>query len=137
MRAELTIRHKKGELIPVLSQIFGANTAAALKASALAKKSPKTAKSIQYAAYAPGLIVMAWDTPEEIVLYVESDGGRLRKAASQVWTATRKGCKHHRLRLDSLVLLDEDKGDQIATASVGLAANGSEPSCSRPPPRAR
>jgi hypothetical protein len=123
MRAELTIGHKSGDVLPSLARIFGASDAAALTTSSLAAKSPGTAQSIGYAAYAPGLILLAWDTPDQVVLYVESAGGRLRDAASKVWTATHKGCRRHRLKLDSLVLLDEDKGDEIAKARVGLGAN--------------
>jgi hypothetical protein len=127
VRAELTIAHEQGDLVSALEQVFGENEAAALHASALAQKSPSSAASITYSAYGPGLLVMAWPTPRRLFLYVESSGGRLRKASADVWDVIIDGGRQLKPKLKSLVLLDEDANDEIALAAVGLAANIKRP----------
>lgn len=123
MRAELNIGYKQGDFVAALAAAYGPNDPEARDASALAAKSPKTAGAINYAAFGPELIVMAWSTPRRVIVYVESDGGRLRQVTARVWTALQASGKNMKPRLDYLVLLDEDKNDEIAAASVGLWAN--------------
>lgn len=123
MRAELTILHRQGDAIAALSAAFGPHNPAALALSAFAQKSPQSAQSIAYAVFQSQLILLAWPTPERLVIYVEATGGRLRRSSAQVWDGTRRAMNGLKPRLESLVLLDEDKGDEIATAAVGLAAN--------------
>jgi len=123
MRAELTILHKQCDAVAALSRAFGPHDNSALELSAFAQKSPESAQSIAYATFQPQLILLAWSTPERLVLYVEANGGRLRRSSTQVWDGVRQAMKDLKPKLESLVLLDEDKGDEIATAAVGLAAN--------------
>jgi hypothetical protein len=123
MRAELTILHQRGDAVAALSRAFGPHDPTALKRSVFAQKSPESAHSIAYAVFQPQLILLAWPTPERLIVYVEADGGRLRWSSAQVWDGARRALKDLKPKLDSLVLLDEDKGDEIAAAAVGLAAN--------------
>jgi hypothetical protein len=127
MRAQLTIAHNEGNVVRALEQVYGPHDDRALRASALAKKSPNSAGSIACAAFAPDLVLMAWPTPGQVVLFVESDGGRLRRVAAQAWDTTRKAAKELKPKLILLVLLDEDKGDEIATTEVGLGPNIKRP----------
>lgn len=123
MRAELTINHKPGQLVQSLRSAFGEHNRGALEASALALKSPSSANSISFAAYGPGLLVMAWPTPGRLVLFIESSGGRLRKAAEDVWKLVHGNDQGLNPKLASLVLFDEDANDDIAQARIGLGEN--------------
>jgi hypothetical protein len=123
MRAELTISHKPGELVGALRNAFGEDNPAALQVSALAAKSPSSASAINFAAFGPGLLVMAWVTPGQLFLYVESSEGRLRKAAADVWNVVNRDNGGLKPKLDSLTLFDEDSNDVIAEAGVGFGEN--------------
>jgi hypothetical protein len=127
MRAELTIKHLPGDLISALVPVLGSHNPAALAGSAMMRKSPRSAAAISYAAHIPGLVVMAWPTPGQVVLYVESSGGRLRRGAGDIWQVVRNAVPDLRPSLDSLVLLDEDANDELAFAEVGVAANLKRP----------
>jgi hypothetical protein len=70
---------------------------------------------------------MAWPTPRQLYLYVESSGGRLRRAATDVWEVIRNSQTQLNPKLNSLVLFDEDANDEVASATVGLAANIKRP----------
>lgn len=123
MRAELTIEHASGDLVAALEAVLGQHNPAALAASALQQKSPASSGAITYSAVGPAFIVMAWPTPERLFLYVESSGGRLRRAAGDVWDVIRRGGSSLDPTIRSVVLFDEDANDEIATARVGLTAN--------------
>ncbi len=122
MRAQLSISHRQ-DLVDALRQTFGAHDPEALRTSALAEKSPSSAASISYAAFGQGFRVMAWVTPGQLFLYLESSEGRLRKATNGAWQLILRNAKAHHPKLDSLVLLDEDSNDEIAQAGVGFEEN--------------
>ena len=76
-----------------------------------------------YAAIGGGWLLMAWPTPQQLFLYIESTGGRLRRAAGDAWDVVRHSTADLDPHLTSLVLLDEDANDEIAVAGVGLGPN--------------
>lgn len=123
MRAHLKIVHRAGSVQDALTAAFGAHSDEALRASAFAKETPGSAKSINYAARTPEWIVLAWSTEEVLHLYVESRGGQLRSAAVEVWDHVRRGLRKHKPRLETLALVDELENDVITSATVGMSAN--------------
>jgi hypothetical protein len=120
VRAELNISYKQGNMTSLLESLYGQNDPAALRASALAGKTPHSASKISYSAFTPGLIVMASIAERKLELYIESSGGRLREGAIGVWNAIRDEGKALKSKLGALVLVDEDAYDVIATASVAV-----------------
>lgn len=127
VRAELTIEHADGDLVAALEAVLGPHDATALAQSLLAQKSPASGSAITYSSYGPAFLVMAWPTPRQLYLYIESSGGRLRRAAGDVWELVQNGGTGLCPNLKSLVLLDEDANDEIATAAVGFEANLQRP----------
>jgi len=127
MRAELTISHRQGDIAKLLESLYSASDSNALDASALAQKAPEAAESIVYAARTRGWIVMAESMGQErSVLYIESSGGgRLREGAVEIWREVDEGesAKTFKPKLRRLVLLDEDAGEKIATATTGIGAS--------------
>jgi hypothetical protein len=123
MRAELVIEHKSGDVLGALASAFGAHDPAVLQNSTFARKSPGTARSLAYAGIGPELVVLAWPTQAELVLFVESSGGQLRKAAAKVWDVFRKEEPALGPKLKSVILFDEDANDTVVEANVGVFAN--------------
>ena len=123
VRAQLQISHRKDAGKKALEAAFGKHSTAVLEASSFKSKSPDSANSISFAAEGPDLRVLAWITSTEMRLYVESQAGQLRDAARQTWQLMHKNGRGHKLKLESLVLFDEDSNDKIAEARVGLAEN--------------
>ena len=126
MRAEFSIEHGGGDLLATLCAVLGPDDPAALGSSSLSHKSPTSANAITYSAHGPGFVLMAWPTPHQLFLYVESSG-RLRRSAEHVWDVVCNGGAGAEPRLKSLVLLDEDANDEVATAEVGFAAHVKRP----------
>jgi len=120
VRGELSISHKRGDMLGLLASLYGPNDPAALKASALARKAPASAKSIAYAARHVGLIVMASHAGRSFTLYVESSGGQLREGSVKVWSAIRDNGQKLKPKLERIVILDEDAKDVLATARAGV-----------------
>lgn len=127
MRAELTISHREGDITELLKSLYRASDSEALSYTALARKAPETADSIIYAARTRGWIVMAESVGRErTVIYIESSGGgRLREGAVEIWREVdeSEGAKTLKPKLRRLILLDEDAGEKIASATTGIGAS--------------
>ena len=123
MRAELTIEHDDGDLLAEFVAVLGPHDPAVMAQSNFAQKSPQAASALSYAAYGAPALVLAWATPGQLFVYLEPSGGRLRRAASDVWDIVRKSGSALNPHLKALVLLDEDANDEVANASVGLLSN--------------
>lgn len=120
MRAEITIAHNGTDVLPLLERLYGPNDLAALRSSALWRKAPVAAQSIDYAASKIGLVVMASFVGRSLELYIESSGGQLRAGAARVWAAIRDNASEMKPKLMRLVLFDEDANDVIVEAGVGV-----------------
>jgi hypothetical protein len=119
MRAELSVSYRRGDAHALLVTLFGPHTPTTLRKSALAHKSPESARSIVYASVIkPGVALLASNSGKTVELYVESSGGRLREGAESVWAKIRDNGKAIKPKLLRLVLVDEDANDVLATASA-------------------
>lgn len=113
-------------MVELLEVLYGPNDARAMSISEFARKAPASAKTLDYAAQTPGLIVMARFAPRELEIYVESTGGRLREGAAKVWWAVHRNGARLKPELERLVVFDEDANDVLASASWGIRARLSQ-----------
>ena len=127
MRAQFVIEHRPGDFLECLAAAFGPHNEEVLANSAFAKKSPSSARDMEYAGSRPGYVIMAWTAERRVTIYVESLSGNLRGSADAVWDLTSQASANLKPKLRSVVLFDEDANDEILTGRVGLIANVRRP----------
>lgn len=122
MHAEITIRHRSGDIAPLLAAEFGEHDAGALGRSLL--RDPFWQERIAYAIETPSFRLMCYPTTTiQLQLWVEPVEGSLKLACQTVWDGVRHAAVSLKPELEELTILDEATGEIILRGETGFRAN--------------
>jgi hypothetical protein len=123
LHAEITIRHRSGDIVAALAAEFGEHDPDAL-ARSLLLADEFWQERIAYATETPAFRLLCYPTSTiELQLWVEPITGNLRSACQTVWDGVRHGASNLEPSLEELTILDEATGQVVLRGETGVRAN--------------
>jgi hypothetical protein len=123
MRAEMGVAHEQGDMVGVVSGLFGAPDAAALDRSLLFADDPDLQAKVAYVSEVSGFrVICCKATPYRVDLFIEPVRGDLKDACQTVWSGIRTSAGNLKPRLEALQVFDEATAERVRTGERGLRA---------------